>query len=283
MLTRSFIFLRGMDSETERRWWKEGILTWQRFHENIHDLPFSPRQKYRWQKHLWKAEDALNRRDALFFERYLPPLERWRMLSDFREETAYLDVEAYQHRPGQYQITLVGLLFQQKYEAFIRGYNLETLPAHLKDVKFLVTFGGQSFDLRILEDNFLLNDRNFAVYDFQPVFKILGLPQGLKKLERLFGWRRGSGLDGLSGWVAVHLWEMHQEGDDRALQVLIRYNYEDVIHLPYLSVYAYNQMVEKYHYPFRKLPLPRYNIRVPSFDRSVIYDVKRRFFRKVQS
>ena len=283
MLTRSFIFLDGVGPETERRLWELGIATWQGYHERIRELPFHPRRKYRWQKQLWDAEDALNRRDARYFERWLPHGELWRMLADFWDETAFLDVEAYQKKPGRYVLTLVGMLYRGVYQAFVRGRNLRDVKGRLRRARFLVTFGGQNFDLRMLTATFGLEDRRFAACDFQPIYKVLGLPQGLKKLEKMFGWRRGSGLDGLGGWLAVQLWEMHREGDDRAIRALIRYNYEDVIHLPFLAVYAYNRMIEQFRYPFHPLPLPEITPRAPRFDRSVLYDVKRRFYRRRRS
>lgn len=283
MLTRSFLLLRGVDEHLEREFWQSGILSWDDLIENLHELPYHPRRKHAWRRRIEQAEEALTQHNARFFERYLPASERWRMLADFQDRTAYLDVEAYQWRPGKYRLTLAGLIYRNQYHAFIRGKNLHELPRFLNNVHFIVTFGGQNFDMRMLFETFDLNERNFSYFDFQPLYKRLNLPQGLKKLERLFGWRRGHGLDGLSGWVAVQLWERHQEGDDRALKALIRYNFEDVIHLPFLAAFAYNKMIDMYNYPFKPLPLPELKIRRPYFDRSIIYEMRRRFNRRVKT
>ena len=283
MLTRTFLLLSGVDEEQERAFWSQGILSWDDLIRVLPDLPFHPRRKASWQHRIEQAEAALHRFDARFFERHLPASERWRMLVDFLPRTAYLDVEAYQVRPGQYQLTLVGLIYHNRYHTFIRGRNLRELPRFMKNVRFIVTFGGQNFDMRMLLQTFDFKDRPFSSCDFQPLYKRLELPQGLKKLEQMFGWRRGHGLDGLGGWVAVHLWERHREGDDRALRALIRYNFEDVIHLPFLAAFAYNKMIEKFEYPFDPIPMPEMKLKRPYFDRSIIYELRRRFRRRVRS
>jgi len=276
MFSRSFVFLQGMTPDQERALWKAGYLSWDALLDALPDLPVQPRQKARWRRQLLQAQEAYRERNARWFERVLPPAERWRLIPDFWPWTAFVDVEAYQIRPGQYRMTLAGIVVNHDYRVFVAGRNLHEVPQVLESVRLMISFGGQGFDLQMLEQTYPHWRRPFAHLDLQPMFKLVGLPQGLKKLERMFGWRRGAGLDGMGGWLAVQLWERHREGDDRALKALIRYNFEDVVRLPFLAAFIYNRIVEQLEYPFPPFrpDLPR--LTPPPMDRSIVYEIRHR-------
>ncbi|MCZ7406608.1 MAG: ribonuclease H-like domain-containing protein [Candidatus Methanoperedens sp.] len=50
---------------------------------------------------------------------------------------------------------------------------------------------------------------------------------------------------GISGFDAVRLWNMYERGDDEALELLIRYNREDVENLKIIIEMTYPKMIEK--------------------------------------
>ena len=66
---------------------------------------------------------------------------------------------------------------------------------------------------------------------------------GLKRIEDRLGIDRTEETRGLSGWDAVRLWRMYQAGNERALELLLTYNREDVLHMENLLQWAYPRLV----------------------------------------
>ncbi len=76
--------------------------------------------------------------------------------------------------------------------------------------------------------------------------KRLGYKGGLKKIEQQAGISRQSDVSGLNGYDAVRLWQKYRRGKKKALDLLIRYNQEDVINLKTLMHMGYEQMREEF-------------------------------------
>ena len=68
---------------------------------------------------------------------------------------------------------------------------------------------------------------------------------GLKKIETLFELERSPETKGLDGYDAVKLWHKYVNGDEPSLELLKRYNEEDVIGLKVLSKRAYSMLKER--------------------------------------
>ena len=97
--------------------------------------------------------------------------------------------------------------------------------------KTIVTFNGDLFDLPTLDKYFNLDlKRACSSVDLFKVKKNLGLPGGLKELEKMYGIKRKTA--GIDGYKAVLLWEKYmKKGQLGALKLLLEYNKEDVINL----------------------------------------------------
>ncbi len=281
MLQRSFILFPKISEKDEEAFWAQGILDWNDFLDKLQKLPYHPRLKARWEKSVYRAEEELTKGHSFYFFQHLPDTQKWRILANFLNDTAFIDIEAYQPRPGHFIPTVIGIVHKNAYTSFVRGRNLHRFSDFIRRAKCIVTFGGDRFDHVLLHKVFPHALERIPCIDLQPLFQRLGYPTGLKKLETHLGWKRKGGLDGLSGWVAVHLWEKHVEGDDRALQALIRYNYEDTVRLPALAVLAYNELVKMGGYPFPFLRKPRVRIRGPEFDRSIIREIRQKFGKRI--
>ena len=180
----------------------------------------------------------LNQRDSAWFERRLPAAERWRLYADFLDDAAFLDIETTGLSSEYSYTTMVGVLDNSGYHAFVRGDNLDEFLCSLRRYKLVVTFNGASFDLPFLRGEFGKLPDGFAHMDLRWVLARLGYRGGLKKIERSTGLDRQGGLADLDGRHAVVLWEMAQQGEDEALETLIRYNAEDVASLPLLAEMA---------------------------------------------
>ena len=81
--------------------------------------------------------------------------------------------------------------------------------------------------------------------DLRFAFSKLSITGGLKRIERMFELERSSETKGLDGFDAVHLWHKYVNGDDSSLELLKRYNEEDVIGLKILGKKAYGMLKER--------------------------------------
>ena len=186
------------------------------------------------------SSQALDRGDSGYFGDKYRASERWRLLPDFAEEIAFLDIET-TGLGGEAYITMCGVLDSSGFKAYVRSENLDELADALGHCKLVVTFNGISFDVPWLRRELGPMLENAAHVDLMHVLRGVGLRGGLKRIEKAIGLDRGDDLSLLSGRDAVVLWNMAQEGEPRALETLIRYNAEDVASLPLLAEYAYGQ------------------------------------------
>src|SRR5262249_2306198 len=72
----------------------------------------------------------------------------------------------------------------------------------------------------------------------------LGVMGGLKAVEKRFGLARQQEIEDLTGHDAPILWAKYLRGDKTALEQLIQYNAEDVVHLKAIMEIAYDKLCE---------------------------------------
>ncbi|MGH8009317.1 MAG: ribonuclease H-like domain-containing protein, partial [Candidatus Binatia bacterium] len=145
----------------------------------------------------------------------------------------------------------IGLYDGKSPRVYVRGKNLSHFIAESEGFTLLVTYNGKLFDLPFIRREMGLSLAH-AHIDLRYPLAALGYKGGLKKIERSLGLEREGPLALLDGWCAVLLWQYHEQGEEGALETLLRYNLEDVIHLPMLLALVYNTRVR--HLPFA-LPL----------------------------
>ncbi len=233
LLRNSFLHLPGFSVDDEEDLWAAGVKDWP-------DAIASDHVDTEHKRALQLSIAALDSRDSVYFGNRLRAGERWRLLPDFADETAFLDIET-TGLGGEAYITMCGVLDSTGFKAYVRSENLDQLASDLSRYKLVVTFNGISFDVPWLRRELgpLLQDA--AHVDMMHVLRRVGLMGGLKKIERAIGLDRGDDLSMMTGRDAVVLWNMAQDGEPRALETLIRYNAEDVASLPLLAEYAYGQ------------------------------------------
>lgn len=241
MLRGTFVHLPGVGPQTERRFWASGIEDWDIALSSRAPCGVSPR---RWDELRDLIEESFRRLERghyRYFAERLAPGYHWRAWPEFSDAAAYLDIETTGAGPGA-QVTLVGIYDGVRVHQFLAGENLEDLPEFLERFAVLVTFNGAAFDLPFLRRRFRGLQLDQLHFDVRFALQRLGIHGGLKKIETQLGLARDSEIAGFNGEDAVRLWWEYQAGDEKSLDLLLRYNAADVVNLEYLANYAYGRL-----------------------------------------
>ena len=237
MLTNSFLHIRGVGPLTERRIWQRGVQTWQTFLADPRAAGLSANITARIAESVACSVDCLQRDDHRFFAIALPRREHWRAYPEFSHRVAYLDIETTALQGDD--VTLIGVYDGERVRTYMKGQDLHQFAEDIADYSLLVTYYGACFDLPFLRRRFADLILDQLHIDLCPVLRRLGLTGGLKNIERQLDIQRSPETSGLDGWDAVRLWREWERGSKDALELLKRYNGEDVVNLETLMRYAY--------------------------------------------
>jgi hypothetical protein len=177
---------------------------------------------------------AIRRCDVGFFGTRLKSSDQWRMYREFSAQAAFVDIETTGLSPDFDQITVIGLLAGEKFQAFVQGKNLEQFPGAVAQYPLAVTFNGAQFDLPFLRRKFPKFSPPAHIDLRYPLSK-LGHKGGLKQIERKLGIVRPAHLREVDGFEAVRLWSEHRRGKAGALDRLLEYCRHDVINMKPLA------------------------------------------------
>lgn len=255
MLQHTFCHIQGVGAKTERRMWDQGIRTW----DHACDAETLPVPAARLLTVVRTAEESIRRlehRDARWFYGKLPSSEQWRLFSEFRNSTAYLDIETTGLGGPYDHITTIALYDGASVRHYVHAENLEAFRDDIRDYDVIVTYNGKQFDVPFIR-NYMGAPMDHAHIDLCFVLRSLGYKGGLKGCERQLGIAR-DGLEGVDGYFAVLLWrEWLRSADRRALDTLLAYNIADTVNLETLMVMAYNMKVRLTALPgLAELPVP---------------------------
>ena len=237
MLTSSFIFLPGVGPVTERRWWQDGVLNWNRFLA-LSAIPGLSMARKRWyDDELRAAQSATEQGQFRQLASRFPRREHWRLYETCRSRAGYLDIETTGTSPQEGDVTVVGLHHHGQTMSLVRGETLtaERLQAELDHCDLLVTFFGSVFDIPYLCAKF--PGLRLPPWHFDLCFaaRRLALQGGLKHIEQTLGIERSESIRGLAGWDAVRLWSQWSHGNLVARDQLLAYNRADTEHLVLLA------------------------------------------------
>lgn len=243
MLQQTFIHIPGIGKRREQELWEHGIRSWD--DADLFEKRFGAvgaRLHQMLDEYIPQSRQAIQRRDASFFNRLCKLGEAWRLFPDFVDECVYLDIETTGLSTVFDTVTLVGLYDGRRYRAFIAGQNLHELGAELAKYSVVITFNGAGFDLRFLKFAFPELQLPPFHIDLRWVTRKLGLKGGLKEIEAKLGLCRDESVEDLTGYDATVLWSKFQRGERSALDQLIQYNTEDVVHLKAIMEMAYDRL-----------------------------------------
>lgn len=243
MLQQTFVHIPGIGKQTELALWERGIQSWDdadRFERRFGVV--GARLQKKLDEYIPRSREAIRLKDAAFFERLSALGEAWRVFPDFADKCVYLDIETTGLSSVFDMVTMVGLYDGRKYKVFVEGDNLQDLPAELSKYSVVVTFNGSGFDLRFLKLAFPEIKFPPIHIDLRWVTRKLGIKGGLKSVEEKFGLKRTESVEDLTGFDATVLWAKHLRGEKSALNQLIQYNTEDVVHLKAIMEIAYDRL-----------------------------------------
>jgi len=245
MITNTFSILNGIGPGTEKKLWKEGILTWLDFKSSSSIGFISGRRKSLYDHVLTEAAERLEARDSAFFARRMKSSDQWRLFREFGDEAVCLDIETNGLPAAEGGVpTVVGLYGADGFTALVKGEGLSTeaLTDRLSRYKYLITFYGSVFDIPFLRSTLPGFDVKLPHLDLCFTSRALGYKGGLKKLEATLGIGRAEETIGLDGYTAVLLWRKAEKGDRRALDLLIKYNMEDTVNLMSIAGILYPRL-----------------------------------------
>ena len=227
----SFIPVRGVGEQTERRLWEQGITHWDAFEPDAVGSTTAERI----QSFIDDARARLDDGDAAYFGQTFPSSEQWRLYETFRDGACFFDIETTGLDAATSKVTTVSARIDGNTRTLVRGDNLtsDALQELFADADMLVTFNGKRFDVPFLEQSFDVSLSSYPHLDLMYPCRRLDLTGGLKTIEREIGLERDR--PDISGKEAVQLWYDYERGDESALETLVEYNREDVDNLEPLT------------------------------------------------
>ena len=151
--------------------------------------------------------------------------------------SAYLDIET----AFDGTITVIGIFRPDIGTIQLVGGGVTDINLYraLEGAGTIYTYNGGSFDLPVIRRCLYVDlKHDFHHHDLMRDCWKQGLKGGLKKVELKIGIARETA--GLSGWDAPRLWNRYEtQGDLAALELLLRYNRDDVINLPRLRAFLH--------------------------------------------
>ncbi|WP_435332635.1 ribonuclease H-like domain-containing protein [Haloarchaeobius sp. TZWWS8] len=225
-IENSFIPVRGVGEQTERKLWQAGITHWDDFDGSVVGSTTADRIE----AFIDTARDHLAAGDSRFFGDALPSAETWRLYENFRDETCFFDIETTGLSKSRDHVTTVSFHQGGETTTLVRGDDLtaDALREQFADAALVATFNGARFDVPFLERSFDVNI-DAPHIDLMYPCKRIGLDGGLKAIEKDVGIAR-DGPD-ISGRDAVRLWNEYERGSQSALDTLVEYNRDDTRNL----------------------------------------------------
>jgi hypothetical protein len=238
MLKNTFIHIPGVGVKTEKRLWNSGILDWNNFIETFPDsLP--QRRITQLKTYIRESIDHLETGNPKYFEELLPSNLHWRLFSEFRHSTAYLDIETTGIKMWGFEITTITLYDGESIFNYVKDQNLDDFEKDIKKYEVIVTYNGKTFDIPFIESylNIYLTQ---AHIDLRYILASLGYGGGLKSCEQQLEIARPD-LEDVDGYFAIFLWDDFQRNkNQKALETLLTYNMHDTVNLEKLMVLSYN-------------------------------------------
>lgn len=251
MLTNTFCHLPSVSLKKEIELWRQGVFTWADYRKH---MPESTS--------LDESETHLVNKNPAFFAQALDSAHHWRLVPDFRDTIAYIDIETTGLSREYNEITTIALYDGATVKTYVNGKNLKQFVSDIQQYKMIVTYNGRSFDVPFIEKYFGIK-MHHAHIDLRYLLKDIGLTGGLKAIEHTLGIDRGD-LKSVDGFFAVTLWREYQRNKNaNALETLLAYNCVDVVNLEYLLLHVFNENLKLTPFQDQKLTHSQEEFKIP--------------------
>lgn len=244
MIKSTFILVPGVGKKTEEYLWENGILTWDDLRDEISLKGIGITKRRHIKTQIIAAKEALGKKNASFFARYLPQCEYWRLYKEFQDKTLFLDIETTGISSYYNAITIIGTFDGKNIRIFVKDNNLNEIVEYLKNYEILVTFNGKLFDVPFIKENFPNIEIPPVHIDLRFLLRSIGISGPLKEVEKKLGIERESDVQGINGREAPVLWGRFVRGDREALRKLVLYNIYDTVNLKELMDFCYSKKCE---------------------------------------
>lgn len=227
LLESTFLHIRGINEDKEKSLWNSGIVNLYQLKEkyfgnqlSIFEDVYSPTRE---------TEKALSQNEIGFFLKKLPPKELYRAALTCFRDVIFLDIESTGLSKIYSYITVIGWILNGKYKYFIKGEKPDLFFEDLAKAKVIVTFNGSLFDLPFIKNEFPEAHIPHAHIDLRFFTKRFGYSGGQKEIEEKLSISRPENVKGVNGKEAVALWYKYLSGDITSLELLLKYNFYDII------------------------------------------------------
>ena len=243
LLTGSFIMAEGVGEKSEQQLWDAGFHHWR----DVVDakLPLSPQRSESVKRSADACLERLSHNDLQWFYELLGPREQFRLLPWFTETTWCIDIET-NGGFGPNDITIIGMHHRYETHILVKGKDMHSFPELFNAVGLMVTFFGTGFDIPFLKRAYPALNFDRPHVDVCTLMRRIDMKGGLKAIEHRLGISRDDDAVGLDGMDAVRLWNQWlYSRDTNALDLLIKYNREDIQNLPLLLDWAMPRLMTK--------------------------------------
>ena len=176
-----------------------------------------------------KSLEALSQNNISYFTQAFPNKEHWRILSHFKNDLSYFDIETSGLSFYDSEISVISCYHQNEMRTYVNGDDLDDFLDLLENIKCLVSFNGASFDVPFVQETFNIPTFPCPHIDLRWVCYHKGMKGTLKEIEKDCGVYRSESITGVDGYEAVLLWEKYKRfGVSKALEKLIEYCEADV-------------------------------------------------------
>jgi uncharacterized protein YprB with RNaseH-like and TPR domain len=233
LIDKTFLHVPGVGPATQAYLERLGVSDWKSWFRLRDGLILHRGLKAQLDRIVSSSLEALEARDLPRLAALLGRRELWRLPAAYPDlRLGFFDIET-TGLSADCELTVAGVWDGRQEQVFVRGQNLEELPACLDACELLVSYNGLRFDIPFIERTF---GRRFQQPHLDLLYpcRRLGLRGGLKAIERRLGISRSDDTEGLDGSDAVALWWRWVDGERAALERLVRYNLEDVRNLQLL-------------------------------------------------
>jgi uncharacterized protein YprB with RNaseH-like and TPR domain len=232
MIENTFVHIDGVSENTEKKLWENGIKSWKDYCDNYDSIDFIPeKKKANIRNEIAFSQQHFDEGNLKYFSEKLKLNEHWRLKR--LGKICFVDIETTGLSRWTDTLTVLGIYDGTTPHIYIHDKDIEKGYEKLKEFDTVVTFNGKQFDMPFIEQK-SGEKFDFVHFDLRFLLKELGYAGGLKKIEKELGIVRDEQVAEVDGREAVRLWRRYLRGDQKALEILLKYNEEDIVNLDYL-------------------------------------------------